>query len=248
MATDAGPPSTPPKRAAQAQADRTAENSSRKQLMEAEVLEHATRLFAERGFAGTSLQDVANSMGLKRPALYYYFKSKDDLLDRLILDATVGPALKLEEIAARDDLDVVERLHACAHWIVSWTGTHTDRFLLLVKSEADLSPASAKTFNEGRRRVLESVKTLIDEGIESGDFRPMDSRVAAFGVWGTCIWTAWWYQQDGAVSLKAIADQLADMAVAGLQRADRRGVTALSPQHAIASMREDLDRLEGMLR
>ena len=248
MATDAGPPSTPPKRAAQAQADRTAENSSRKQLMEAEVLEHATRLFAERGFAGTSLQDVATSMGLKRPALYYYFKSKDDLLDRLILDATVGPALKLEEIAARDDLDVVERLHACAHWIVSWTGTHTDRFLLLVKSEADLSPASAKTFNEGRRRVLESVKTLIDEGIESGDFRPMDSRVAAFGVWGTCIWTAWWYQQDGAVSLKTIADQLADMAVAGLQRADRRGVTALSPQHALASMREDLDRLEAMLR
>lgn len=247
MVNDAGPAGKPAKRAALSKREKDGESSSRKQLMEAEVLEHATRLFAQRGFAGTSLQDVANSMGLKRPALYYYFKSKDDLLDRLILEATVGPARKLEEIAARNDLDVVARLHASAHWIVEWTGTHTERFLLLVKSEADLSSASAKTFTEGRRRVLEAVKTIIDEGIDSGDFRPVDSRVAAFGVWGTCIWTAWWYQPNGAVSLTAIANQLADMAVSALQRPEHRGLTVLSPQDALTSLRENLDHLEGML-
>jgi AcrR family transcriptional regulator len=215
--------------------------------MENEVLEHATRLFAEKGFAGTSLQDVAESMGLKRPALYYYFKSKDDLLDRLIADATSGPAQQLKAIAERSDLNATQRLHAIAHASVRWIVTHTDRFLLLVKSESELSPASAKRFNAGRRDAAEIVKSVIEDGIESGEFRPVNSRVAAFGVFGICNWAAWWYQPNGPESIDSIADQLADMVVAGLRRPGSRGLNPLNPRSAVAALREDLDRLEQAL-
>ena len=58
--------------------------STRRELVENEMYEHAARLFAERGFAGTSLQDVADAMGVTRPALYYYVKSKDELLSKLV--------------------------------------------------------------------------------------------------------------------------------------------------------------------
>ena len=211
------------------------------------MLEHATRLFAEKGFAGTSLQDVAESMGLKRPALYYYFKSKDDLLDRLIADATTGPALELKVIAERADLDATQRLHAIARSSVAWIVTHTDRFLLLVKSESELSPANLKKFNAGRRDAVDIVRAVIDDGIKSGQFRPVDSRVATFGVFGICNWVAWWYQPGGRESVESIADQLADMVVAGLQRPEQRGQNVLNPRSAVAALRENLDRLEQAL-
>jgi len=220
-------------------------NSTRRQLMENEVLEHATRLFAERGFSGTSLQDVAESMGLKRPALYYYFKSKEALLDRLVFEATVAPAKELRAIGAKKGLDPATRLHAMAKWIVRYIEANTDRFLLLVRSESDLSPASAKKFNEGRRATLAAVQSVIEEGIKAGQFRPVDPRVAALGVWGMCNWIAFWYKPDrSSSSIDGIASQLADMAVGGLQRAERRESDILSPRHALATIRDNLDRLE----
>ncbi|MER5436873.1 helix-turn-helix domain-containing protein, partial [Streptomyces sp. NPDC002588] len=55
-------------------------STARRELIENEMFEQASRLFAERGFAGTNLGDIAEAMGITRPALYYYVKSKDDLL------------------------------------------------------------------------------------------------------------------------------------------------------------------------
>ncbi|MYX09200.1 TetR family transcriptional regulator [Streptomyces sp. SID8375] len=52
-----------------------------------QIAQTALRLFAERGFGATSLQDIANEMGFTKPALYYYFRSKDDLLEALAAPA-----------------------------------------------------------------------------------------------------------------------------------------------------------------
>jgi len=164
------------------------------------------------------------------------------------VEATSGPALDLKAIGARTDLDVAERLHAIACRIIMWVVNHTDMFLLMVKSESDLSPASAKKFNEGRREALDVVTAVIDEGVESGEFRPVDPHIAAFGVWGICNWVAWWYQPEGSDPVETIADQLADMAVSSLQRPEQRRRNVTSPRDAVAALREDLDRLEQVLR
>lgn len=71
------------------------DRSVRRDLVENEIYDHAARLFAERGFAGTSLQDVADAMGLTRSALYYYVKNKDELLARLVSEITEVPATAL---------------------------------------------------------------------------------------------------------------------------------------------------------
>ncbi|GAA1846589.1 TetR/AcrR family transcriptional regulator [Actinomadura bangladeshensis] len=247
MSTDAKRAKKTSGQAARETPDRSGATSTRKQLMENEVLEHATRLFAERGFAGTSLQDVATSMGLKRPALYYYFKSKEELLDRLIVQAVTDPANQLRDIAAQLDLDPAERLHAITHRIVTVTLNHTDRFLVLVKSESELSPATRKKFDDSRREATNIVTAVIEEGIGAGLFRPVDPRVAAFTVYGICNWAAWWYNPDGHDSIESVADQLADTALAGLLRNEQSTTRPLTTRAAIAALRDDLDRLEQTL-
>src|ERR1700748_1482449 len=91
-------------------AEQARSGTARRELVENEIYEHATRLFAERGFAGTSLQDIADALGITRPALYYYVKSKDELLAKLAADVAGVCAAQITELAARPDLDAVGKL------------------------------------------------------------------------------------------------------------------------------------------
>src|ERR1700751_1024305 len=73
----------------------------RRRLVEQEILERAAELFAERGFSGATVQDLADALGVSRPALYYYAKSKDVLLEQLVETPPIDDAKVLEGIRRR---------------------------------------------------------------------------------------------------------------------------------------------------
>jgi len=220
--------------------------TARRELVENEIYEHATRLFAERGFAGTSLQDIADALGITRPALYYYVKSKEELLAKLVTEVTQGPLDDLQRIAG-DPADAVEKLRGMARVIVGRRANHPDRFRLLFRSEAELPEELTAAYATSRRAVLRTVAGVIDEGVRSGRFRPVDPNVAALGVLGMWNWVAWWFRPDGTRSVDAVTEQLAEMAVAALLRADHRALDGEGPAAAVKLLREDLDHLERLL-
>lgn len=219
----------------------------RRGLIEQEIFDQATRLFAERGFAGTNFQDIADAVGLTRPALYHYVSSKDDLLARLVAETTQDAATTIDEITHRDDLDPVEKIRSITAMNVVRQGEHRERFRLIVRSEANLPETAAETHFASRRAVLRSLTTVIEEGVAAGVFRPLDPRVAALGILGMTNWVAWWFHPSRGDDLEAISRELADLAVAGLTAgADHRGPID-GPATAIKSIRADLARLEQML-
>ncbi|MGY1770835.1 TetR/AcrR family transcriptional regulator [Blastococcus sp. SYSU D00813] len=220
--------------------------NARRDLVEAQILEHATRLFAERGFAATSLQDIAEATGLTRPALYHYVKNKDDLLSRLVQQLTEGPAEELHRINADAERPPVQRLHAMATAVVRNIAGAPERFRLLIRSEAELPEALADVYARGRRRVLREFTSVIEEGVAAGQLRPVDARVAALGIIGMCNWVAWWHKPGQGE--ETIAAQLADMAVAALAEQEHRAGEGEGPERALSLLRQDLDYLERLLR
>jgi AcrR family transcriptional regulator len=221
--------------------------TARRELVENELYEHATRLFAERGFAGTSLQDIADALGITRPALYYYVKSKDELLAKLVTEVTNGPLDDLTELVARPGLDPVQVLRGIVEIIVRRRATQPERFRLLIRSEAELPEELTAAYDDGRRAVLKTIAGVIDEGIRAGRFRPVDPRVAALGVLGMCNWVAWWFHPGGRDTADGVIEQLADMAVGALQRPDHQVPEGEGPAAALKLLRQDLDHLERLL-
>ncbi|MEU7813274.1 TetR/AcrR family transcriptional regulator [Pseudonocardia sp. NPDC049154] len=220
--------------------------TARRELVENELYEHATRLFAERGFAGTSLQDIADALGITRPALYYYVKSKDELLAKLVTEVTNGPLDELNALVERDE-DPVRRLRGIVEVIVGRRTTQPARFRLLIRSEAELPAELTAAYDESRRAVLKVIAGVIDDGVRAGRFRPVDARVAALGVLGMCNWVAWWFHPGGRDTAEGVVDQLADMAVAALVRPDHQAPEAEGPAAALKLLRQDLDHLERIL-
>lgn len=225
---------------------RGAASTARRELVENELYEHATRLFAERGFAGTSLQDIADALGITRPALYYYVKSKDELLAKLVTEVTSGPLDELTALVARD-LDPIATLRGIVEVLVRRRVTQPERFRLLIRSEAELPQELTTAYDEGRRAVLKTIAGVIDDGVRSGVFRPVDARVAALGVLGMCNWVAWWFHPGGRDTAEGVIEQLADMAVAALQRPDHQVPGGEGPAAAIKLLRQDLAHLERVL-
>ena len=193
-------------------------SGARKDVLASEVLDRAVSLFAERGFAGTSLKDVADAVGLSRPAIYYYFPSKDALLEELLTGVTVSAARIFESVEKRTDLTPIEKIGAAARALVLWVTDRRLHFIAIDRSENELPPAILARHRDAKRRVLGGMMRLIEDAIAAGEARAVDSRVTAFSIIGMCNWTAWWFAPDGGLTASDIADRISDFAVHGIRR------------------------------
>lgn len=227
--------------------DAPASSNLRKELVESQMYETAARLFSQRGFAGTSLQDIADAMGITRPALYYYVKSKDELLAKLVAEITEGSTAQILALARDPGLDPVEKLSRIAHMMAYDRAIQPMQFLLLERSEGDLSADSAKVHEDNKRAMLRCMVELVNEGIEAGQFRPVNPRSAALAVIGMCNWVAWWFHEEKTSVADQIASDIADMAVASLVQSHDRISVSTGPRAAVALLRQDLAYLERLI-
>ncbi|RJF90273.1 TetR/AcrR family transcriptional regulator [Sphingomonas cavernae] len=208
------------------------------------ILEVAAALFAERGYAGTNLRDITNSLGMSRPGLYYHFPSKEKLLEALVEEITFSGQERSETIVHDAGASPRARLHQLVASSLQWMLEHGQLFRALAGSENDL-PADLRTkHDDSKRAVLKSYIEVIEEGILTGHFRPVDATVVAFGIIGMCNWTAWWFKADGRRSLDAVKEELAEAAVRTVLRVDAHRTRSESLADAFRILREDISHLE----
>jgi len=127
------------------------------------------------------------------------------------------------------------------------TGRARERFRLLDRTEAALPDEVAALHLEARREVLAEMRTIIEEGVSRGEFRPRDERLAALSVIGMCNWVAWWFHPGSSHPAEPVADQLAQNAVDMLSYPEGTGSPATAPHRALQMARENLDYLERFL-
>jgi AcrR family transcriptional regulator len=220
-----------------------AKPNSRRQLVSNELLEHAARLFSERGFAGTSLRDIADAMGVSRPTIYTYVRNKEELLAALVHDVLDPTVQILEDATERTDLPEDERLAEALRRMAVNNCRNPNRFRLLDRSEPHLSPELAQQHRDSRRRVLALLVAMIERAVTAGRIRPLPARTVALSLLGMLNWIAWWYRPGIDVPAEDLAEVMVDMAMAGIRRSDERALSA-GPWAALALLKEDLTHLE----
>jgi AcrR family transcriptional regulator len=215
----------------------------RRRLVEREILERAAELFAERSFAGTTVQDIADALGMSRPALYYYVKSKEVILQQLVENLSINDAKVLEKISNRRNGDPVEKLREMAVQLATNAGSNPHQTQILAQSKHHLPEPIAEVNLEAERAIARRVMLVLEQGIAKGQFRAVDPRTAALAIIGMCLWTAWWVEDT---PLEQVIEQIADQAVSSVLAAD--GDTNLDePAALLRSVRANLDRLQRSL-
>jgi AcrR family transcriptional regulator len=216
----------------------------RRRLVEREILERAAELFAQRGFAGTTVQDIADALGMSRPALYYYVKSKEVILEQLVENLSINDAAVLEGIRRRRSGDPVDKLREMARHLATNASSNPYQTQILTQSKHHLPEEIASRDREAERSILGSLVWVLEQGMRRGQFRSLDPRTAALAIIGMCLWTAWWVQSGAPV--EALVEQVADQAVASVIAID--GDRELdAPAELLRAARANLDRLQATL-
>ena len=218
----------------------------RRRLIRDQLIERAATLFAERGFSRTSLQDVADAMGLSRPAVYHYVASKEAILEALVTEASVSNAESLLALREQVGLSSEERLREAIRGMALRSAHRPIQFRLLITSVAYLPPDVAATHERAKREVLDHLTAIVADAVRSGTFRQMDERLVAFGLIGMVLWIPLWYQPGGRSSPEQVAEEFVRLALDGLKRPDsRHAEPGLSG--ALNLLREDLGYLERLI-
>ncbi|EHI12157.1 TetR/AcrR family transcriptional regulator [Mycolicibacterium thermoresistibile] len=196
-----------------------------------EVLRAAAEAFTTRGYAATSIDDIADRLHATKGRVYHYFRTKGD-----IFIGIHKRALEISFDSIRDasdsDAPASEKLHrmARAHALMM---LNEPTFLRLAGQHAEMNLAS-----EGRtpREDVDEIRTLrreyearfervIARGIESGEFKATDSYLMAKAVLGTLNWMSRWYHPGGDTDEDRfrIATSIADFVVSGLRPTEADG-------------------------
>jgi AcrR family transcriptional regulator len=197
---------------------RRTNNGSKKR--EREIIDAAAEIFHRQGYADTSVQDVADAVGILKGSLYYYIKSKEDLLFRVLEEVHEDAHGIIEEVAAMEDKPPLERLAAYFRAHVEYNTRNLTKVAVNYHDFGLLSGDRRDTIVKERQVYERFVVGLIKEAQEAGDVRPdVDARLAAYSALGMANWVYTWYKPSGKTSPEELAELIAEMIVGGLRAA-----------------------------
>lgn len=184
-----------------------------------QILKRAVELFAESGYANTSIDDIAVAVGIRKASLYYHIRSKEDLLYEVyavLAKEVLAESERLLKTAQTPEEKLRAFFRAGLRLIAS-----RQREVTVFLGETHVLKSRSPRWREvaaqrdAHQRIFEDI---LNEGIAAGVFRRLPTTVAALGMLGTISWAYHWFHPRGAMSPDEIADLFADMVLNGIRR------------------------------
>ncbi|MFN2389906.1 MAG: TetR/AcrR family transcriptional regulator [Actinomycetota bacterium] len=183
----------------------------------AEMIRAAARLFSERGYHGTSMQDLADALGLQRGSLYAHIGSKEDLLFD-VADEGAERFLARGRAATSLSGSAVERLRGLLVGHIETAIEHLDSATVFLNEWRYLNADLRALIQDKRDAYEDMVRRIVRDGIATGELRgDLDVRFAARLVLSAGNWTYTWYRPEGELGPAEIAHELADLLIRGLE-------------------------------
>jgi TetR/AcrR family transcriptional regulator, cholesterol catabolism regulator len=186
-----------------------------------EILRTAARLFQQRGYDATSMNDVAAALKLSKGGLYHHFQSKDEILFEIMNHAM---EITQERVLApvRNIADPADRLRALIRLHMEVVLSPRDREITVMLHENHpLPPALRKRINQRKKEYVHFVESLIaDVQKEAQRTRAakgvVSPRAAAFALLGMINWIYQWYKPEGELQANHLIPQFTELLFGGI--------------------------------
>lgn len=180
-----------------------------------EILNVAADVIYEKGYSSTTIQDIANRVGMLKGSLYYYIRTKEDFLFGIIDEVQVRGLEVLEEVR-RLNGDPVQRLHAFVERYARFTIENRVKASVFDRDFRSLSPERKQQLVRERDLYDEFVRSILREGMQADVFAAeLDVVVVSNVIFQTVNSVYRWYNPDGSRSVDEISRMLADFAIGG---------------------------------
>lgn len=181
-----------------------------------QIVDRAAALFEARGYHGTSLEDVATAVGLRKASLYHYFRGKDDIL-KLIHEDFLAWTMHREEQRRAYGLPPGQHLLEIISDTLEVLARRPGRVRVFIEHYRELDDTTRGHIVRERERYAGMVEDVIRAGVESGAFRRMDPRMGMLALFGATNWAYQWYRPADDEEPRAMAYALWDLLMRGVR-------------------------------
>jgi AcrR family transcriptional regulator len=209
----------------------TAPKTDHAELRMRSIIDESARLFDLHGYGRVSMENIAAAVGLAKPTMYHYVKSKEQLLAR-IHDEFMTMALTRSELPERATMSPAAQLAEIMNDILQLMHTHRGHVRVFFEHHRELPPAAQRRIREKREQYGLMVRRVLSRGIAQRELRQVDPTLAALALFGMCNWAYQWYDPRGRLPPERIAATFADyflsgVAYRGSAGGSRRGMRTL---------------------
>lgn len=187
-----------------------------------QIIDEAARLFDERGYHTTSMEDIAEAVGIRKPTLYHYFRSKVEILDH-IYQETIGELLARQRQRAAVPMTPEQRLLETMADVLEIIDTHHGHVRVFFEHHRELPEDQHEEIMARREEYHQELVAILQAGVDDGTFRPqLDPQLGALLVFGACNWAYQWFRPDGPLRARELAYAFWDMLVHGMENPGRQ--------------------------
>ena len=168
------------------------------------IVDAARRLFYEKGYERSTLDDIAERLQVTKPFIYSYYKNKNELLHE-IAQQCITECLEAQTRILGSKLPIPEKLAKIVEEVAQIIIDNQANTIIYLREEMNLDWRVAQKIREQRNEFDHRNVKLLKDGVRSGSLKLVDERVAARCIGGMLVWCALWYRDLGVLSPAAIA-------------------------------------------
>ena len=181
------------------------------------ILQSAIELFGDKGYHATSIQEICDQAGVSKGALFHYFSNKNEILFEIhefVIDRWIS---QCEAISNNHGLTSSQKIYQLIETVLNNLVDYRQQGKILFKEITTLEGETGEIIKARRDYVEEIVGSIIEEGMQSGEFKSnQDSRIMTKLFFGTINWTHYWYRPEGDLTIGQMANSICSFVLEGL--------------------------------
>ena len=191
-----------------------------------DIATKAALLFDQQGYHQTTMEDIADLMGIKKPTLYHYFRSKDEILS-LIHEVFVDLLLSKQEERNGLMISYEDLLRNSMRDIIRLMVTHRSHVRVFFEHYRELHEPFQSSIRLKRDEYFRLIASYIQTGIDDKKYKISNANLGALAMFGMCNWAYTWFNPNGPYSADNRADHFWSWLTTGfIQGADFKEITA----------------------
>jgi AcrR family transcriptional regulator len=181
-----------------------------------QVVHEAAMMFREKGYAATSMRDLANKLGIEAASLYSHIRSKEEILQILCFTMAEKFMHSLDQV----EIGYPSYAEKLREGILGHIGVISDNLTasaVFMNEHRHLSDEHLRQFLLLRINYINRFKRIIQGGVHAGEFKNVDTKLAVMTLFSSLNWMPHWYDPKGIIQPEILGNQLADMLIEGLK-------------------------------
>jgi AcrR family transcriptional regulator len=176
-------------------------------LKRARIIAAAVELFDKNGYENTTLEQIAQALGVTKPFIYAHFKSKVQLLAEICSYGIATSQRALESVMGLK-LSPYEKLNLFGGRFAKAVLEGRKQIAIFNREEKNLLPEDLETINGLRRNFDRKLTDLLREGVKADQFEIEDPHLATLSIGGMISWSYVWYRETGRLSQEELAGHM----------------------------------------